>query len=403
MNIEANGIKWREKNGMTPKGMQNRIEVWLPGAAKAVFLPLGFDLSPEQRAFAAREVLQHQAMIAKLPVAKGQAGSLADLWPGYVAEVLNNKRREPSKRDKYLFERSILRILGGFPLAEVNQRQYGFLYIKTRRDEGKAEGTIGREYNLINAIMRVAEKNGLITRNCLRDVTIPTGAERKLSVPTHIILEILPHCARPLQRAVIVALNTLQRQEKVWGIQRAGMFKHEDAAIGMMVKLGKPKTAGQPVVNKDNLMEMPLNKWAYMALTEDGIRQIHGTGRVFDNWSSPQTLCEAFTKASIRAKTHSKVYREWCERKGIDYVIFHDFRKSGRTAITDYKAITLDSKVGEVMLGHSLGKVEGLYQASWDWKLKQAVDALEDTYRPLAAFMWPDLVGKVQTTQAAAI
>lgn len=387
MNIEANGIKWRYKNGQTSNGMQNRLEVYLPGEDKAVYLPLGFNLSEEQKAFAAQEVLRDQALKAKLVVPKGQATCLADLWAGYVAEVKNDKKREPNKNDKQRFDTVILRILGGMPLKDMNTRQMGMFYIETRRNEGKAEGTIAREMHIINAVMRVAEKNELIDRNRLRDVAIPVGNERKLAVPVSIILEILPYCSRQVQRVVIVALNTLQREEKLWGLQRAGIFKHEDATIGTMLRVGKPKTAGQRKVIKDNLEEMPINKWTYMALTEDGVRQIHGTGRVFDNWATPRNMGEAFRVASMRAKEQSQVYREWCERKGIDHVVLHDLRKTGRTALTDYKSYAIEYATGEVMLGHSLGKVEGLYQASWDWKLKQAVDALEDTYRPLAVYM----------------
>lgn len=178
---------------------------------------------------------------------------------------------------------------------------HGQEYIKSRRaaHPQPSDGTIAREWSILNSLLNFAVQVGELDANPLSGITAPmSGARDRMPEPAEIV-NIYEQATDRLRRAACVAMNTGLRGEKVWMIRRSMIISKPD---GPWLELPPPRSK-----KKGNPTLLPLNRYAYAALTEG--EDLEPGQRVFAEWAAPGALSKAWARAAEAAECGSPVSR----------------------------------------------------------------------------------------------
>lgn len=345
----------------TKKGVVSDLDFWWQ---KGRYRPcLGISLD------AAQEVIEAGRMVALIKsgllntVCAPQLGgeTIASFTPSYMIELRAREVVDLVRPEKIIETH----LVPSFPqpMSSISF-QDGQAYIAQRRAAGAADGTIGREWNVLLSILTCAVRNQVLKSNPLSGVTPPKSGVRD-RMPTAIeLVSVEAVSSEYLWRAAVVAMNCGLREEKLWAIRASWIVQKPD---GPWLQLPPPRSK-----KKGNPTWLPLNRFAYAALIAE-LSASHD-GRVFTVWADKHALGKAWARA-----TNSAV---------VDDLHFHDLRRWFASSLENLGAGENEEGVPRELLKYLLG-----HQASdvlerhylvrgrgWEKKLRRAVDQLADRY-----------------------
>jgi integrase len=228
-------------------------------------------------------------------------------------------------------------------------------YIQERRVAGAAEGTIERECAVLCAILNYAVDCDYLQKNPFKRMAVPQGHKRSRTINQE-DLDALAAVAFPqLWRAIIVALNTGLREQRIVDIDQAWISICED---GPWLFVPKARTK-----HKNNPAKVPLNRLAAEAL-QLNVTYLHGK-RIFDNWHDGEVL--------------GAIFRRKVQKAGLTDLCFHDLRHSFATALEN---LGVDTRTIDLLMGHKIQGVGEDYRHGGPGRDKQLRDAVNklDTY-----------------------
>jgi integrase len=173
-----------------------------------------------------------------------------------------------------------------------------------------------------------------LDKNRLAKITTPKSGKRHRIPTTQELAAIAKQCRRELKAAALIALHTGLREEMIWSIQGTWIEQRED---GPWLALPKPRTQ-----MKQNPDAIPLNKFAYEALTRAGRSQ--QAGRIFSLWSHPHAISTAWRRARKRAN--------------IDDLHFHDMRHWFSTSLEN---LGVHLRIIQLLDGHVTSETTAIY------------------------------------------
>jgi integrase len=359
--IRRSKCKIRRRHTKT-RGIAIDLEYWFRGER---YRPtLGYDLSDNEIDKAAAEmVLKIQAGGFQGEAAPRGGMTIADFKPAYLDELRERRVadlvRATQVIDNYLAAHFPM------PLRDIRY-SHGQEYIKWRRaaKSQPSDGTIAREWAILNSMLNFAVQVGELAANSLSGITAPvSGARDRMPEPNE-LSTISQLATERLRRAACVAMNTGLRAEKVWVI-RPSMILHKPD--GPWLELPAPRSK-----KKGNPMQLPLNRHAYVALTEGN--ETGPESRVFAEWGEPGVLSKAWARAADQA--------------GCGDLRFHDLRRWFSSTLEDLGAEEGEEAVHREVVKHLMGHqasdvLEKHYlvrSKGWAKKLRRAVDQLADRY-----------------------
>ncbi|MDO9117574.1 MAG: hypothetical protein Q7U39_06430, partial [Nitrospira sp.] len=274
------------------RGIAIDMEYWYRGER---YRPtLGYDLSVDAIDKAASEmVVKIQNGTASGQIATPPRGgmTMAEFKPAYLYELRERQvadiHRAEKVTDTYLIPHFTM------PFGDLRYSD-GQEYIKKRRaaNPRPSDGTIAREWSILNSLLNFAAQVGEIPSNPLSAITAPvSGARDRMPEPEE-IAKIFELATARLRRAACVGMNTGLRGEKIWIIRRSMIVSRTD---GPWLELPPPRSK-----KKGNPTLLPLNRHAYAALMEG--EDIELESRVFEEWSAPGALSKAWARAAEAAE-----------------------------------------------------------------------------------------------------
>lgn len=341
----------------TKFGVLYRLMVVLPDGT-IVQPTLGYDLNDAQIESRKREQLDYIRQQKDIAPEPGDDVLFRTIVPLYKLRV-SAKGADRSGRNESIIKHHLLDYFGDKRIKELRVGD-GDAYVGMRLSAGASKGTVLRECNVLSAIMNYAVDAEYLTKNPFEKISRPAGEERDRVASLDELTAIAKVSTPQLNAAIMLALTTLQREEKIWEIERQHVANY---GSGYILNISKPRTP-----RKSNVRQMPLCRLAMAAINWDAVPNL--SGRIFHSWSTPSHMSQEFTKACKRAKVHDLTY--------------HDLRHTGATTLQN---LGVDPMTIEKMLGHTLGKVLGRYQHGWLDRYVEAVKLLDDSYASLGVSM----------------
>ncbi|MDR4474934.1 MAG: tyrosine-type recombinase/integrase [Nitrospira sp.] len=361
--VQRSKYKIRRRPTKT-RGIAIDLEYWYKGDR---FRPtLGYDLTNDAIDTAAAEmVLKIQSGTADQVQERHAAGSMtmADFKAAYLDELRERRVADIHRAEKVIDTYLIVHFT--MPLRKIRYSD-GQGYIKQRRaaNPQPSDGTIAREWSILNSFLNFAAHVGELDANPLSGITAPTsGARNRLPTPEE-MAAIAQHATGRLKRAACVAMNTGLRCEKVWMI-RPTMIVHE--TDGPWLELPAPRSK-----KKGNPTRLPLNAHAYEALTSEEGKE--PDERIFHEWAAPGALSKAWARAA--------------EDTGCGDLRFHDLRRWFSSTLEDLGAEDREEAVNREVVKHLMGHQAGdvlekhylVRSKGWSKKLRKAVEQLANRY-----------------------
>lgn len=361
--VQRSKYKIRRRPTKT-RGIAIDLEYWYKGDR---FRPtLGYDLTNDAIDTAAAEmVLKIQSGTADQVQERHAAGSMtmADFKAAYLDELRERRVADIHRAEKVIDTYLIVHFT--MPLRKIRYSD-GQGYIKQRRaaNPQPSDGTIAREWSILNSLLNFAAHVGELDANPLSGITAPTsGARNRLPTPEE-MAAIFQHATERLKRAACIAMNTGLRCEKVWMI-RPTMIVHEPEGPWLELPAPRSKKKGNPT-------RLPLNAHAYAALTAG--EGMEPDERIFHEWAAPGALSKAWARAA--------------EDTGCGDLRFHDLRRWFSSTLEDLGAEEGEEAVNREVVKHLMGHqasdvLEKHYlvrSKGWSKKLRKAVEALANRY-----------------------
>ena len=360
--IQRSKYKTRRRLTKT-RGVAIDFEYWYEGER---YRPtLGYDLTDDQIDKAAAEiVLKIQAGEVVQEESAPLGGlTIAQFKPAYLKE-LRERNVTDLKRAEQVID-TYLTVQFPMPLREIRY-SHGQDFISARRaaTPQPSDGTIAREWAILNSLLNFAARVGEMDANPLIGVTAPVAAARNRMPEPDEFAAIAQVASERLRHAACVAMNTGLRAEKVWMIRPNMLVRKAD---GHWLILPPPRTK-----KKGNPLQVPLNRHAYAALT-NGI-EIEPQTRVFAAWGTPGVLSKAWARAAEDAACGDLRY--------------HDLRRWFSSTLEDLGAEDGEDAVHRETVKHLMGHqasdvLEKHYlvrSKGWAKKLRAAVDQLAARY-----------------------
>jgi integrase len=346
------------------RGIAIDMEYWFKGER---YRPtLGYDLSADAIDKAASEMvlkIHNGTASDQIPPPSRGGMTMAAFKPAYLDELRERQvadlTRATQVLDTYLIPH--------FPMPFEDLRySHGQAYIKARRaaTPRPSDGTIAREWAILNSLLNFAVKVGELPANPFNGVTAPVSGARDRMPESEEIVDIQAIATERLRRAACVAMNTGLRGEKVWMIRPSMIVQKAD---GPWLELPPPRSK-----KKGNPLLLPLNRHAIGALT--GLAEAEPDMRVFDDWAAPGALSKAWARAAEAAECGD--------------LRFHDLRRWFSSTLEDLGAEDGEEAVHREVVKHLMGHqaadvLEKHYlvrSKGWAKKLRRAVDQLADRY-----------------------
>lgn len=346
------------------RGIAIDLEYWYEGVR---FRPtLGYDLTNDAIDTAAAEmVLKIQRGEADQLQERSAARSMtmADFKAAYLDELRERRVADIHRAEKVID--TYLALHFPMPLRKIRYSD-GQGYIKQRRaaNPQPSDGTIAREWSILNSLLNFATHVGELDSNPLSGITAPTsGARDRLPTPEEMAAT-TPHATDRLKRAACIAMNTGLRCEKVWMIRPNMIVSDPD---GPWLELPAPRSK-----KKGNPTRLPLNAHAYAALTAG--EAMEPDQRIFHEWAAPGALSKAWARAA--------------EDAGCGDLRFHDLRRWFSSTLEDLGAEEGEEAVNREVVKHLMGHqasdvLEKHYlvrSKGWSKKLRKAVEQLANRY-----------------------
>lgn len=307
--------------------------------------------------------IQNGTVSSEIAPPSREGMTMAEFKPAYLDELRERQvadlTRATQVLDTYLIPQ--------FPMPFGDLRySHGQIYIKSRRSATPrpSDGTIAREWAILNSLLNFAVKVGELAANPLSGITAPvSGARSRMPEPDE-LAAIEQLATDRLRRAACVAMNTGLRGEKVWMIRPSMIVQKPD---GPWLELPPPRSK-----KKGNPLLLPLNRHAVATLTAPAEAQPYT--RVFDDWAAPGTLSKAWARAA--------------ESAGCGDLRFHDLRRWFSSTLEDLGADDGEEAVHREVVKHLMGHqaadvLEKHYlvrSKGWAKKLRLAVDQLASRY-----------------------
>jgi len=344
------------KRTPTPRGMRSVLTYWY---RKRRYRPvLGFDLTRDRELEGAQRIITLIHQHADRPP-EADTITFAAFVPFYLQRLVAKKATEGSIRRNTSIIQTHLKPFFGETRLHGLRLMAGDDYIRKRRGDGAAEGTIERECAVLSAMMNYAFDCDYLPKNPFKRMAVPHGDKRTRTV-TREDLDALAAVAFPtLWRAIIVALNTGLREQRLVDIDQAWITTCED---GPWLFLPKARTK-----HKNNPEKIPLNHLAADALQLD-VRYLRGR-RIFDNWHDGEVL--------------GAIFRRKVQQAGIVDLCFHDLRHSFATALEN---VGVDTRSIDLLMGHKVPGIGEDYRHGGpgrDKQLREAVTKLDCYWRSL--------------------
>lgn len=361
--VQRSKYKIRRRPTKT-RGIAVDLEYWYKGVR---FRPtLGYDLTNDAIDTAAAEmVLKIQNGTADQVQERHAAGSMTmvDFKAAYLDELRERRVSDIHRAEKVIDTYLVVHF--SMPLRKIRYSD-GQGYIKQRRGANPqpSDGTIAREWSILNSLLNFAAHVGELDANPLSGITAPTsGARNRLPTPEE-MAAIAQHATERLKRAACIAMNTGLRCEKVWMIRPTMIVCEPD---GPWLELPAPRSK-----KKGNPTRLPLNAHAYAALTAG--EGMEPDERIFHEWAAPGALSKAWARAA--------------EDAGCGDLRFHDLRRWFSSTLEDLGAEEGEEAVNREVVKHLMGHqasdvLEKHYlvrSKGWAKKLRSAVNQLANRY-----------------------
>ncbi len=252
------------------RGVAIDLEYWFRGER---YRPtLGYDLSADAIDKAASEMvlkIHNEADSGALAPPSRGGMAMAAFKPAYLDELRERQVADIHRAEKVIDTYLIPHFT--MPFGDLRYSD-GQEYIKKRRaaNPRPSDGTIAREWSILNSLLNFAAQVGEIPSNPLSAITAPvSGARDRMPEPEE-IAKIFELATARLRRAACVGMNTGLRGEKVWIIRRSMIVSKTD---GPWLELPPPRSK-----KKGNPTLLPLNRHAYVALMEGGGNRARASG-----------------------------------------------------------------------------------------------------------------------------
>jgi integrase len=344
------------KRTPTARGVRSVLTYWYRGRRYRPVLGVGLSLDQEREKANRFITLIHQH--ADRPP-DADTITFAAFIPFYLQRLAAKKATASSIRRNTSIIQTHLKPFFGEARLQVLRCMAGDNYITKRRGDGAADGTIERECAVLSALMNYAVDCDYLQKNPFKRMAVPHGDRRTRTV-TKEDLNALNAVAFPtLWRAIIVALNTGLREQRIVDIDQAWITVCED---GPWLFLPKARTK-----HKNNPEKIPLNRLAVDAL-QLNVTYLHGR-RIFENWHDGEVL--------------GAIFRRKVQQAGIVDLCFHDLRHSFATALEN---VGVDTRTIDLLMGHKVPGVGESYRhggAGRDKQLREAVTKLDLHWRSL--------------------
>ncbi len=258
-------------------------------------------------------------------------------------------------RPQGIITNQLLPEFGDLLLSELDA-DCGLRYVLRRQHEGKAAGTIQKEWQLLMRILNLAVEHEKTGRNRLQRIKIPKGTMRERVAETWELRAIRSVATPEVWRLAMVALHTGRREGKILEID-AQWFQHR--SDGYWLSLPPSRTQ-----IKRNPRFIPLNDIAVKSLMGD-VPSVPGS-RVFRQWGSTAAAHTAWSTA--------------CRRAHVVDLHVQDLR---HTFATWLQGCGVDYEVRQHLLGHKMKGTTARYShgdvygdMGWDATLREAVARL---------------------------
>mgnify|MGYP003385298050 CR=1 FL=1 len=362
--LQRSKYKIRRRSTKT-RGVAIDMEYWFKGER---YRPtLGYDLSVDAIDKAASEMvlkIHNGAESGALAPPSRGGMTMAEFTPAYLDELRERRVADLTRAAKVLETY----LIPHFPMPfEALRYSHGQAYIKARRaaTPKPSDGTIAREWAILNSLLNFAAKVGELDVNPLNGITAPVSGARDRMPESEELANIQALATERLRRAGCVAMNTGLRGEKVWMIRPSMIVQKAD---GLWLELPPPRSK-----KKGNPLLLPLNRHAVAALT--GLVETDPDTRVFNEWAAPGALSKAWARAAEAAECGD--------------LRFHDLRRWFSSTLEDIGAEEGEEAVHREVVKHLMGHqaadvLEKHYlvrSKGWAKKLRRAVDQLADRYQ----------------------
>jgi len=345
----------------TKKGVASDLDFWWQKARYRPCLGISLDSAQEVIAAGRAVALIKSGLLntGSAPLLGGE--TIASFTPSYMIELRAREVVDLVRPEKIIETH----LVPSFPqpMSSITFQE-GQAYIAQRRAAGAADGTIGREWNVLLSILTCAVRNHVLKSNPLSGVTPPKSGVRE-RMPTAVeLVSIEAVSSEYLWRAAVVAMHCGLREEKLWAIRGSWIVQKPD---GPWLQLPPPRSK-----KKGNPTWLPLNRFAYAALAA-GL-PASPDGRVFTVWADKHALGKAWARATDSAR--------------VEDLNFHDLRRffaSGLENLGDGEdEEAVPREVVKYLLGHqpadTLERHYLVRSKGWEKKLRRAVDQLADRY-----------------------
>jgi len=315
---------------------------------------LGYNLTQEEAAERATEQVTRIQRQAKRGAPRLQPCRFQDILQIYW-DSLRAKNRVDEKRPRIVIEKHLLPRFADRSLTALDSED-GLAYIIDRKEEGAADATIRREWNVLIRILNLAVKHRRIERNPFEHVEAPISEMRTRVAEPYELQEIQKVALPEVWRMVVVAILTLLREGRILQIEASWIGRRKDGPW-----LAIPAAISR---NKGNPAHLPLTATVKDALTPPGVVPI--SGPLFTRWT--------------RSESFQRQWRRTCQRAGVSDLHFHDLRHTGATWL---QRCGVGYEVRQALLGHRVSGMTAKYShggPEWDAQLREAVMKLETMF-----------------------
>jgi integrase len=276
---------------------------------------------------------------------KGREVAFGD-WAREWLERDPSKRPSSLARDESIIRNHLLPTLESSPLGAITPREVQAL-VNLWAKRAKPS-TVGRQYDVLRAILAAAVERDIIARSPCRGIKLPQVLSQARRVPQPTELASLAAAIGPDWEAMVWLGALLGLR---WG-ECAGLRLGRIDFVGQRVHIVEQVTRarhGQMVVGPPKSEAGRRSLGAPAALLEMLASHVTRHG-LLDDGPDALLFTEANGDLLDYSNWRSRVWLPACKRVGLDGLVFHDLRRVNATALV---AERVDLKTAQSRLGHS--------------------------------------------------